>query len=157
MSRSEVVAIESLEVREHLRFVFYLDILNKLLLLQWKHSKYMYEFFMFYEVFDCIRACVLHVLSVRLTKVSSSRGKICSSFFQKKLKRYLNCCSVNFASVFFGMLLLIFRNFFFISTCLSFLFLLVNGTWLNENLTGILEQPHSSKIYWLRCQKKLKN
>ena len=29
MSRSEAVEIESIEVREHLRFLFYLDILNK--------------------------------------------------------------------------------------------------------------------------------
>ena len=28
----------------------------------------MYEFSMFYEVFGCIHACILHVLSVRLTK-----------------------------------------------------------------------------------------
>ena len=42
MSRSEAVVIESLEVQELLRFLFYLDILNKLLLLLCKHSKYMY-------------------------------------------------------------------------------------------------------------------
>ena len=42
MSRSEAVVMESLEIRELLRFLFYLDILNKLLLLQCKHSKYMY-------------------------------------------------------------------------------------------------------------------
>ena len=42
MSKSEEVVIESIEVRELLRFLFYLDILNKLSLLQRKHSKYMY-------------------------------------------------------------------------------------------------------------------
>ena len=42
MSRSEAVVIESIEVQEHLRVLFYLDILNKLLLLHCKHSKYMY-------------------------------------------------------------------------------------------------------------------
>ena len=42
MSKSEAVVIESIEVRELLRFLFYLDILNKLSLLQRKHSKYMY-------------------------------------------------------------------------------------------------------------------
>ena len=40
MSKSEVLVIESIEVRELLRFLFYLDILNKLSLLQRKHSKY---------------------------------------------------------------------------------------------------------------------
>ena len=42
MSKSEAVVIESIEVREMLRFLFYLEILNKLSLLQRKHSKYMY-------------------------------------------------------------------------------------------------------------------
>ena len=42
MSRSEAVVIESTEVGELLRFLFYLDLLNKLLLLQRKPSKYMY-------------------------------------------------------------------------------------------------------------------
>ena len=42
MSKSEAVVIESIQVRELLRFLFYLDILNKLSLLQRKHSKYMY-------------------------------------------------------------------------------------------------------------------
>ena len=42
MSKSEAVVIESIELRELLRFPIYLDILSKLSLLQRKHSKYMY-------------------------------------------------------------------------------------------------------------------
>ena len=42
MSNSEVVVVESAEVRELLRFQTYLEIVNKLLLLQQKLSKYMY-------------------------------------------------------------------------------------------------------------------
>ena len=43
MSKAEAVVSESIEVREHLRFLFYLDILNNLLLLQCKHPKYMLD------------------------------------------------------------------------------------------------------------------
>ena len=42
MSKSGEVVIELIELRERLRFLFYLNIYNKLLLLQQKHSKYMY-------------------------------------------------------------------------------------------------------------------
>ena len=43
MSNSEVVvAVEAINVRDILRFLYNLDILNNLLLLQQKHSKYMY-------------------------------------------------------------------------------------------------------------------
>ena len=41
-SKSAAVVIESIELRELVRFLFYLDILNKLFLLQRKHSKYIY-------------------------------------------------------------------------------------------------------------------
>ena len=72
MSRSEAVVIESIEVREHLRCLFYLDILNKLLLLQCKHSKYMYarclNFPCFITKFSCMHAYILNVLTQRLTR-----------------------------------------------------------------------------------------
>ena len=42
MINSEVGVIESIDVGELLRFLCDLDILNELLLLQRKHSKYMY-------------------------------------------------------------------------------------------------------------------
>ena len=72
MSKSEAVVIESIDVREPLCFLFHLDILNKLLLLQCKRSKYMYarclNFPCFIKLFGCMLACILHVLSVRLTR-----------------------------------------------------------------------------------------
>ena len=42
MRKSEAVVIESIEVEERLICLFYLNILNKLLLLPRKHSKYIY-------------------------------------------------------------------------------------------------------------------
>ena len=73
MRKSEVVVIESIEVRELLRFLFYLNILNKFLLLQRKHSKYMYARYLNFPCFikslaACMHACILHVLSVRLCR-----------------------------------------------------------------------------------------
>ena len=77
MSKSEAVVIESIEVRELLRFLFYLDILNKLSLLQRKHSKYMYARCLNFPCFinylaACMHACILHVLSVRLSRVRTN-------------------------------------------------------------------------------------
>ena len=65
--------IESVELRELLRILLYLDTLNTFLLLQRKHSKHMYETcLMFPCVFlknGCLHACILHVVSAGLTKV----------------------------------------------------------------------------------------
>ena len=101
MSKSEAVVIESIEVRELLRFLFYLDILNKLSVLQRKHSKYMYAKCLNFPCFitylaACMHACILHVLSVCLTRVvpENRRRKqlICRKVvrvarsFEKKMK-----------------------------------------------------------------------
>ena len=62
MSNSEVLVTESIKVRELLRFLYYLDILNKLLLLQRKHSKKIYHkglnFLRFLNKFSCMHACM---------------------------------------------------------------------------------------------------
>ena len=60
MSKSESVVIESIEVRELLRFLFYLDILNKLSLLQRKHSKYMYAKCLNFPCFITYLAARMH-------------------------------------------------------------------------------------------------
>ena len=60
MSKSEAVVIESIEVRELLRFLFYLDILNKLSLLQRKHSKYMYAKCLNFPCFITYLAACMH-------------------------------------------------------------------------------------------------
>ena len=60
MSKSEAVVIESIEVRELLRFLFYLDILNKLSLLQRKHSKYMYAKCLNFPYFITYLAACMH-------------------------------------------------------------------------------------------------
>ena len=99
MSRSEAVVIESIEVPEHLRFLFYIDILNKFLLLQCKHSKYMYarclNFSMFYKVFGCIHACILHVLSVRLTRDYNYRPL----FYLEKKTQFFKSVFYTFGSI----------------------------------------------------------
>ena len=79
MSKSEAVVIESIEVRELLRFLFYLDILKKLSLLQRKHSKYMYARCLNFPCFiNYLAACILNVLPVRLTRVVfERRDKVC--------------------------------------------------------------------------------
>ena len=70
--------IESIEVRELLRFLYYLAILNKLLLQQRKQSKYMYA--------KCLNfSCslnILHVLSERLPRVPFT---ICAKFQSVKV------------------------------------------------------------------------
>ena len=53
--------IESIEVRELLCFLFYLDVLNKVLLLQRKHSKCMYAKFLNFPCFilkNWLHACM---------------------------------------------------------------------------------------------------
>ena len=65
-SNTEVtVVVEAADVWDILCFLYYLDILNQLLLLQRKHSKFMYakcvEISMFYKLFGCMHACILHV------------------------------------------------------------------------------------------------
>ena len=73
MRNSEVVVGEAIDVRYISSFLYYLEILNKLLLLQRKHSKYLFakclNFPSFIKKFGCMLACILHVLSARLTRV----------------------------------------------------------------------------------------
>ena len=65
MSKSEAVVFASIEVQELLRFLFYRNILNKLLLLQRKHSKYMYARCLnspeFLKKFGYLHECILDV------------------------------------------------------------------------------------------------
>ena len=80
MSKSEAVVIESIEVREMLSFLFYLDILNKLSLLQRKHSKYMYARCLNFPCFitylvACMHAFCMFYLYVSLEFFTSSRIK----------------------------------------------------------------------------------
>ena len=70
MSRSEAVVIESIEVRDHLRFLFYLDILKKLLLLQCKHSKYMYARCLNFPCFIKYLAAYMHAFCMFYLYVS---------------------------------------------------------------------------------------
>ena len=70
MSRSEAVVIESIEVRERLRFLFYFDILNKLLLLQCKHSKYMYARCLNFPCFIKYLAACVHAFCMFYLYVS---------------------------------------------------------------------------------------
>ena len=70
MSKSEAVVIESIEVRELLRFLFYLDILNKLSLLQRKHSKYMYAKCLNFPCFITYLAACMHAFCMFYLYVS---------------------------------------------------------------------------------------
>ena len=70
MSKSESVVIESIEVRELLRFLFYLDILNKLSLLQRKHSKYMYAKCLNFPCFITYLAACMHAFCMFYLYVS---------------------------------------------------------------------------------------
>ena len=70
MSKSEAVVIESIEVREMLRFLFYLDILNKLLLLQRKHSKYMYAKCLIFPCFITYLVACMHAFCMFYLYVS---------------------------------------------------------------------------------------
>ena len=70
MSKSEAVVIESIEVRELLRFLFYLDILNKFWLLQRKHSKYMYARCLNFPCFITYLAACMHAFCMFYLYVS---------------------------------------------------------------------------------------
>ena len=70
MSKSEAVVIESIEGREMLRFLFYLDILNKLSLLQRKHSKYMYAKCLNFPCFITYLAACMHAFCMFYLYVS---------------------------------------------------------------------------------------
>ena len=110
MSRSEAVVIESIEVAELLRFLFYLDILNKLLLLLCKHLKYMYSRCLNFPCFinylaACMHASILHVLSVRLTRIYS--GFIKCSFdnttqtvFAQRPKNFIKLLPFRISNIF---------------------------------------------------------
>ena len=70
MSTSEAEVIESIQVRELLRFLFYLDILNKLLLLQCKHSTYMYARCLNFTYFINYLAACMHAFCMFYLYVS---------------------------------------------------------------------------------------
>ena len=70
MNKSEAVVIESIEVRELLRFLFYLDILNKLSLLQRKHSKSMYARCLNFPCFITYLAACMHAFCMFYLYVS---------------------------------------------------------------------------------------
>ena len=70
MSKSEAVVIESIEVREPLRFLFYLEILSKLSLLQRKHSKYMYAKCLNFPCFKTYLAACMHAFCMFYLYVS---------------------------------------------------------------------------------------
>ena len=59
-SNSEVVVSESVEVRELLGFLFYLNSLSKLWQLQRKHSKYMFDNSLIFRGFIKILAACMH-------------------------------------------------------------------------------------------------
>ena len=83
MSRSEAV----IEVRDILRFLFYLDILNKVFLVQCEHSKYMYARCLNFPCFinylaACMHAfCMFHLYVLLgkslLTSCYTSVNEIC--------------------------------------------------------------------------------
>ena len=87
MSKSEAVVIESIEVRELLRFLFYLDILNKLSLLQRKHSKYMYAKCLNFPCFITYLAACMHAFCMFYLYVSLGNPHILNQyiFFMNKL------------------------------------------------------------------------
>ena len=70
MSKSEAVVIESIEVRELLHFLFYLEILNKLSLLQRKHSKYMYAKCLNFPCFITYLSACMHAFCMFYLYVS---------------------------------------------------------------------------------------
>ena len=75
MSKSEAVVIESIEVRELLRFLFYLYILNKLSLLQRKHSKYMYVRCVNFPCFITYLAACIHAFCMFYLYVSLGQSQ----------------------------------------------------------------------------------
>ena len=80
MSKSEAVVIESIEVRELLRFLFYLDILNELSLLQRKHSKYMYAKCLNFPCFITYLAACMHAFCMFYLYVSLGCLQASASF-----------------------------------------------------------------------------
>ena len=82
MSKSEAVVIESIEVRELLRFLFYLYILNKLWLLQRKHSKYMYARCLNFPCFITHLAACIHAFCMFYLYVSLGQ----TQYYKKQLK-----------------------------------------------------------------------
>ena len=71
MRMSEALVVESIEVREFLRFLFNLVILNKLvLLLQCKHSKYMYARCLNFPCFINYLAACIHAFCMLYLYVS---------------------------------------------------------------------------------------
>ena len=79
MSKSEAVVIESIEVQELLRFLLYLDILNKLSLLQRKHSKYMYARCLNFPCFINYLAACMHAFCMFYLYVSLGEAALASS------------------------------------------------------------------------------
>ena len=89
MSNAEVVVIEWIDVRELLRLLYYFDILNKLLLLQRKHSKYLNAKCLKSSCFKkkfvaCMHAFCMFNLHIQigksLTKLNFRSSKISSIF-----------------------------------------------------------------------------
>ena len=70
MNKSAAVVIESIEVRELLSFLFYLDIFNKLSLLQRKHLKYMYAKCLNFPCFITYLVACIHVFCMFYLYVS---------------------------------------------------------------------------------------
>ena len=96
----EAVVIESREVRELLRFLFYLDILKKHLLLQCKHSKYMYASCLNFPCFIKYLAAYMHAFCMFYLYVSLglSMKNVCAEI------RWKIEGIINFYLVFFGIL-----------------------------------------------------
>ena len=86
MSKSDAVVIELIVLRELLHFLFYLDILNELSLLQREHSKYMYARCLNFPCFinylaACMHAFCMFYLYVSLG-LSFKNGIFNSSLFE---------------------------------------------------------------------------
>ena len=78
MSKSEAVVNESIELRELLRFLFYLDILNKRSLLQRKQSKYMYA--------KCLNfPCFINDLAARMHAFCMLHLQVYLGYFFRRL------------------------------------------------------------------------
>ena len=87
MIKSEGVVIDSIEVREILRFLFYLDSLNKLSLLQRKHSKYMSARCLNFPCFINYLAACMHAFCMFYLYVSLGKQPI---FFAQSPNKFLN-------------------------------------------------------------------
>ena len=91
MSKSEAVVFESIEVRELLRFLFYLDILNKLSLLQRKHSKYMYAKCLNFPCFITYLAACMHAFCMFYLYVSLGACLTPGDFHERKNQKQSIC------------------------------------------------------------------